>query len=221
MVYVLNQDGQPLMPTCRYAKVRILLNQKKAKVVNKNPFTIKLLYGTTNFVQPITLGVDSGYLNIGFSAVSDKKELISGEVKLLQGVSERLKEKSMYRKQRRNKLRHRAPRFDNRKRPDNWFAPSIQHKLDSHIRFINSLKAVLPISKIVVEVANFDIQKIKDPSIAGEDYQNSEQKDFYNLREYIFYRDDYACQVCGQVGVPLQVHHIGYWMGDRSNRPAI
>lgn len=66
MVYVLNKDGQSLMPTNRYAKVRILLKNKLAKVVQAKPFTIQLLYETSDFTQPLTLGVDSGYLNIGF-----------------------------------------------------------------------------------------------------------------------------------------------------------
>ncbi|HBF77792.1 RNA-guided endonuclease IscB [Clostridium tyrobutyricum] len=219
MVYVLNKDGKPLMPTNRCAKVRILLKEKKARVVKSKPFTIQLLYETKNYTQPITLGIDSGYLNIGFSAVTNNKELISGEVALLQGMSERLKEKRMYRKQRRSRLRHREPRFNNRKHKEGWLAPSIQHKLDSHVRFIEGLKSILPITNTIIEVANFDIQKIKDPSIVGKDYQNGEQKDFYNTREYIFYRDHYTCQICKRTDIPLQVHHIGYWKGNRSNRP--
>ena len=68
MVYVLNQNGQPLMPTKNYAKVRVLLKQGKAKVVNKCPFTIQLLYSSTNYTQKVTLGVDSGSKHIGVSA---------------------------------------------------------------------------------------------------------------------------------------------------------
>lgn len=223
MVYVLNNLGQPLMPTNRYAKVRILLKSKKAKVVNTKPFTIQLLYNVTEYKQFINLGIDSGYLNIGFSAVTEKRELISGEVKLLKGMSERLKEKAMYRTQRRSRLRYRKPRFDNRRRSTEWLAPSIQHKFDSHIRFIDKLKNLLPISNIVIEVANFDTHLLKNPSIEGVDYQNGEQKDFFNLREYILHRDGHQCQNpnCNNKSKEkiLEVHHIGFWKGDRSNRP--
>ena len=139
MVYVLSQTGKPLMPTSN-AKARILLKQGKASVKTVKPFTIQLTYTTTEYTQKVTLGVDSGYLNIGFSAITDKKELISGEVKLLKGMSDRITEKSMYRTIRRGRLRHRKPRFDNRKRKEGWLAPSIQHKLDSHIRFINRVE---------------------------------------------------------------------------------
>jgi hypothetical protein len=79
---------------------------------------------------------------------------------------------------------------------------------------------MIPITKTTIEVAAFDIQKIKDPNIQGIDYQNGEQKGFYNLREYILYRDNYTCQLCGKRNVPLRVHHIGYWKGDRTNKPS-
>lgn len=220
MVYVISKDKKPLMPTKRHAKVRILLKTKKAKVVETKPFTIQLLFDSKEYTQPINLGIDSGYTYIGFSAVTDKEELISGEVKLLQGQKERLKEKAMYRKQRRTRLRYRKPRFNNRFIPKGWLAPSIQHKLDSHIRFIEKLKKLLPITNITVEVANFDIQKIKNPNIEGVLYQEGEQKDFFNLREYILHRDEHTCQYCGNKDLPLEVHHIGYYKGDRSNRPS-
>jgi len=220
MVYVISQDGIPLMPTKRYGKVRRLLKQKLARVIRRKPFTIQLQYATTTYTQPVSLGIDSGYTYIGFSAVTDKKELISGELKLLSGISERLKERLMYRRMRRARLRYRKPRFDNRAKPAGWLAPSIQHKLDSHIKLIQKAKSILPITNINIEVANFDIQKIKNPDISGTDYQNGDQKGFYNLREYILYRDNYTCQLCGRSDLPLEVHHIGYWKHDRTDRPS-
>lgn len=196
MVYVLNKDGKPLMPTKRYAKIRILRKRGLLKIVSVKPFTVQLLYDTKNITQDVTLGIDSGYLNIGFSALTEKQELISGEVKLLQGQKERLYERASYRRLRRQRLRYRAPRFNNRisSKKEGWLAPSIKHKLDSHIRFIEKLEKLLPISKVVIEVANFDIQKIKNPEVEGVAYQQGEQEGFYNLREYILYRDGHKCQ---------------------------
>ena len=45
-VYVLNKNGEALMP-CKPRKARVLLKEKKAKVVNRTPFTIQLLYGSS------------------------------------------------------------------------------------------------------------------------------------------------------------------------------
>lgn len=216
MVYVISIDGKPLMPTSN-AKVRILLKQKKAKVKELKPFTIQLLYKTeTEYTQEITLGIDSGYNNVGFSAITNDKELITGEVKLLQGMNERLLNRAMYRKQRRSRLRYRKPRWNNRtkSKPKGWLAPSLQHKLDSHIKFVDYLYSILPISKCIVEIANFDIQKIKNPDISGEEYQQGEMMGFWNLREYILHRDNHKCQNPNcknkDKNLILEVHHIKF-----------
>lgn len=222
MVYVLSIEGKPIMPTKRHSKVRRLLKQGLAKVVKTKPFTIQLLYETTTYTQNITLGIDSGYTYIGFSATTEKEELICGEAKLRNNVSELVKERRMYRRIRRNRLRYRKPRFNNRtsSKKKEWLAPSIKHKLDTHVRLMEKIKNLLPITNIIVEVANFDMHKLKNPNVEGIGYQQGEQQGFYNLREYILYRDNYTCQLCGKTNILLEVHHIGFWKGDRTNRPS-
>ena len=210
VVYVLNKYGKPLMP-CHPAKARILLKQKKAKVVQRTPFTIQLLYGSSGYKQEITLGVDSGYTHIGLSAITDKREIYSSEVQLRNDIVELLSERRQYRRFRRyRKTWYRKPRFLNRKKPEGWLAPSIQHKLDSHIKAIEQVKKILPVTKINIEVATFDIQKIKNPDISGREYQNGEQIGFWNVREYVLYRDNHTCQVCKgkSKDTVLEVHHI-------------
>lgn len=222
-VYVLNQNGQPLMPTKRLGKVRRWLNNKEAKVIRRKPFTIQFLRETTYHVQPMNLGVDSGYNHIGISVVTEKEEVFSAEVTLLQGQKERNEERAMYRRNRRSRLRYRKPRFNNRKKPEGWLAPSIQHKLDSHIRFIYRVKSFLPIQKTIVEVANFDIQRILQPNINGKEYQEGVQKDFWNLREYILYRDNHQCQnpnCNNKTSNPvLCIHHIVYRSNGGTDAP--
>ncbi len=209
-VYVLNMQGKPLMPTTP-RKARILLKEGKAKVVKRTPFSIQLNYATGEAKQEIVLGIDSGYENIGLSAKTNKKEVYSAEIKLRTDIVKLNSERRQYRRTRRNrKTWYRQPRFLNRKKPEGWLAPSIQHKLDSHIKLINKVKEILPISYIVVEVAAFDIQKIKNPEISGVDYQNGIQTGFWNEREYALHRDDHTCQHCkGKSKDPiLEVHHI-------------
>ena len=77
MVYVLNKNGVPIMPTRNHAKVRVLLKQGKAKVVKRCPFTVQLLYNSTNYTQPISLGVDAGSKVIGLSATTNTKAHIA------------------------------------------------------------------------------------------------------------------------------------------------
>ena len=200
------------MPTKRHRKVRLWLKNGEAKVVKRKPFTIQLLFETTEFVQHIELGVDSGFYHIGISAITEKEELFSSEVSLLKGMVERNKERHSYRHTRRNRLRYRKKRFNNRKRDKGWLAPSIQHKVDSHMRYIKLIKSILPVANTTIEVASFDIQKILNPDIQGLEYQEGVQKDFYNLREYILHRDHHRCQNpnCKNKSeqIVLVLHHI-------------
>ena len=228
MVYVKSVDGKALMPTSN-AKARKLLKRKKAKVVSLRPFVIKLTYKTkTEYTQKLHLGVDSGYSNIGFSVIDTKQEYIAGEVKLLEGMKDRLNAKRSYRRVRRSRLRYRKPRWNNRvkSKKKGWLAPSIRHKLDTHIKFIDYLKSILPIGKITIEVANFDIQKIKNPSISEKEYQEGDMFGFWNVREYVLHRDGHKCQNpdCkykdkDKKEQTLKVHHIIYRSKGGTDRP--
>jgi len=208
-VPVLNMRGKPLMPT-RPAKARHLLKEGKAMVVRRSPFTIQLTTATGEARQDITLGVDCGYSHVGLSAVSRRSELFSAEVILRGDIVKLNSERRQYRRARRSRLWHRQPRFDNRKKDKGWLAPSIQHKLDSSLKLTGKVKEILPIAKINVEVTAFDIAKIKNPDIEGEGYQNGVQKNFWNTREYVLFRDNHICQVCkGKSKDPvLEVHHL-------------
>ena len=211
MVFVLNQNEQPLMPTENHAKVRVLLKQGKAKVVNKCPFTIQLLYSGTNYTQEVDLGVDSGSRHIGISATTKDKVLFEADVELRNDIVDLLSTRRELRRSRRNrKTRYRKPRFSNRRRKDGWLAPSVNQKIDSHLTIIAKVHKILPISNIVVEVASFDIQKIKNPDISGTEYQQGEQFDFWNVREYVLFRDGRVCQCCKSKSEDkiLNVHHI-------------
>ena len=211
MVYVISQNGQPLMPTENHAKVRILLKNKKAKVMKRCPFTIQLAYDSTNYTQDITLGVDSGSKHIGLSATTRSKVLFESDVELRNDIVNLLSIRRQNRRTRRNrKTRYRKPRFNNRRRKKGWLAPSVQNKVDSHLTVIRKVHEILPITKVIVEVASFDIQKIKNPMISGTEYQQGEQLDFWNVREYVLFRDGHICQCCKGKSKDkiLNVHHI-------------
>lgn len=199
MVYVISQSGQPLMPTCRFGKVKRLLKSGKAKVVQRTPFTIQLMYQTTEFVQHVTLGVDAGSKTVGLSASTGQKELYASETTLRTDIVGLLSDRRQYRHTRRSrKTRYRAPRFINRVRSKNkgWLAPSISHKIETHLKLVRNAHKILPIGKIVVEVAAFDIQKIKNTGIEGGGYQQGEQLGAWNIREYVLFRDEHRCQHC-------------------------
>ena len=211
MVYVLSKTGQPLMPTENHAKVRVLLKQQKAKIVHRCPFTIQLLYDSTDYTQPVSLGIDAGSRHIGVSATTETKVLYEADVTLRNDIVDLLSTRREARRTRRSrKTRYRKPRFNNRIRKDGWLAPSVQQKVDTHLTVVRKVTEILPVSNITVETASFDIQKIKNPDISGTGYQQGEQLDFWNVREYVLFRDGHTCQCCkGKSKDPvLNVHHI-------------
>ena len=211
LAYVISMHGKPLMP-CKPRKARLLLKQNRAVVINYCPFTIKLLYGSAGYTQPVTLGVDAGSKVVGLSATTKKEELYASEVQLRTDIVDLLSTRREFRRSRRGRSkRYRAPRFNNRMRTKNkgWLAPSVENKIQVHLKSVSRIHAILPITKVIVEVASFDIQKIRNPEISGSEYQEGNQLGFWNTREYVLFRDGHKCQ--GRKGCKnkiLNVHHI-------------
>lgn len=213
MVYVIDINGNPLMPTERHGKVRRLLREGHAAVVRRAPFTIRLLYEVSGFMQDVTLGVDAGSKTVGLSASTETKELYCSEVTLRNDIVNLISTRRESRRTRRSrKLRYRAARFKNRvsSRKEGWLAPSVRQKTDSHLRIVDMVCSVLPVRNIIVEVAQFDTQQLKNPEISGEQYQQGEQLGFWNTREYVLFRDNHQCQHCHGKSKDniLNVHHL-------------
>lgn len=220
MVYVKSITGQPLMPTKRHGFVRRLLKTHRAKVIQRCPFTIQLLYESGSETQPVVLGVDAGSKHVGFSACTEREELYTEEMQPRNDVVSLLSDRRQYRCSRRNrKTRYRKARFDNRVhgKHKGWLAPSVEVKIQEHITRIRRICSFLPVSKVIVETAEFDMQRLKameegKPLPAGTDYQLGEMYDEYNVRQYVLKRDNYTCQCCGKRptekrGIKLHVHH--------------
>lgn len=212
LVYVLNKRGETLMP-CSPCKARKLLKNKKAKILKKEPFTIQLIYGSSGYKQKVILGIDTGSKIIGFSATTQSKVLFEANVELRNDITNLLSGRYTIRRARRSrKIRYREKRVLNRKssKQPGWLAPSIKQKIHTHLHVLNKINSILPISNIIIEIASFDIQKIKNPNIRGIEYQQGEQKGFWNVREYVLYRDNHECQYChGKSGDKrLNVHHL-------------
>ena len=197
---------------CKEAKARKLLKQNKANIVKREPFTIQLLFECENRTQNITLGIDAGSKHIGLSATTEKKELYAADVELRNDIVNLLSTRRENRRTRRNKLRYREPRFNNRVHSKNkgWLAPSVENKINTHLKVVSDVHKILPITKIIVETASFDIQKINNPEIGSFEYQQGEQLGFWNVREYVLWRDNHTCQYCKDKSKDkvLNVHHI-------------
>lgn len=215
VVYVLNIDGHPLMPTKRFGKVRRMLRDGQAKVVRREPFTIKLLYEPeTNVVQDLTLDVDTGSSKIGCAVVNEKQEVLyMSEVEVRNDITKKMtSRKGCSRNRRSRKTRYRKPRFKNRKnsKKKGRYSPTLKSKLNSHVREIEFIKKLLPIKNLVLETAIFDTHRLKNPDVKGWGYQKGIDYGYANARAHALDRDNYTCQCCGAKKVRLEVHHIRF-----------
>ncbi len=260
-VFVIGQNGTRLMP-CKPQKARKLINEKKAKIVGKLPFTIQLTYKTGSTTQPVTVGIDTGSQHIGIAVVTEKAVLYHGEVELRSTMEKRtlMETRSSYRRDRRyRKTRYRKPKFRfktkriysaepvRRKstgnmthwvkvpnqvtsnRPEGWLPPSVQSKVEHHIRWIRRFLNVLPEeTNLRLETARFDMARMQNPEIHGELYQRGPQYDAENIKAYVFDRDRYTCAICKRKlgskqkdGTTLKgkVHHILYRSKGATDNP--
>lgn len=226
VVFVISNNGERLMPTSRLGRVRHLLKDGKAVIIKHQPFTIQLTYDTPCETQPIELCMDTGYQHIGLSLKSERQEYLSQQYDLLKDEKERHDSQRKYRRARRNRLRYRKPRFDNRAVPEGWVAPSLQHKADAHIRLLQQLCSIVPVTSITLEMGQFDTQLLaaieEGTSIPeGVDYQHGDRYGVETLREAVFQRDKHTCIVCKRGikdGAILHAHHLYFWRGQHGNR---
>ena len=214
LVYVLDMNGQPLMPTHNGAKVRILLKQKRAKVVSKCPFTIKLLYESTTFTQPLTLGIDTGSKYAGSAVINDiTSEIVyESQTELRDDIKSKMDRRRQFRRARRNKLRYRPVRLNNRRgsKRKERYSPTLISKFQGHTREIEFIKSILPIRNVILEVGEFDPHLLQDPTLAYHkwDYSKGELYQQENFKQAARVRDGYKCQCCGKKNCRLEVHHL-------------
>lgn len=220
-VYVINKNGNPLMP-CKPAKAKHLLKAGKAKVIKRTPFTIKLLWDCEENTQEVVAGMDTGSKTIGCAAIANGKVVYQSEVQIRQDVSKKMEQRKMYRRNRRGrKTRYRKARWQNRAsmRKEGRLAPSIKSKVDSHLREKKFVESVLPVTLWKVETASFDIHKISNPDVKRWDYQKGNQKDFYNVKAYVLHRDGYQCHKCKTKKGKMHVHHVVFRSNGGTDSP--
>ena len=209
------------MPCCE-AKARHLLKEHRAVIVNRTPFTIRLRFVVDDITEPVTLGVDAGYETIGLSATTETKVLFEAELENKLNVRKHVESRRSLRRSRRNrKTRYRAPRFNNRKRSEDWLPPSVEQRVRTHESAIRMVCKLLPVTDFVVETAAFDMQQILNPDIAGKGYQNGRQKGFENTKAYVRERDNCTCQYCHGKSKDkrLEVHHLIHRADGGSDNP--
>lgn len=210
-VFVLDKNKNPLMP-CSEKRARLLLERGRAVVVRMHPFTIRLKDRVGGAAQPVRVKLDPGSRATGVAVVRESPDgqhvLWLGEIQHRGlAISKAIDQRRAFRRRRRGKLRHRAPRFDNRTRPEGWLPPSLQHRVDNTTSWVGRLQRLAPVTALSMELVRFDTQKLVNPEINGVEYQQGELQG-YEVREYLLEKWGRACVYCGAKDVPLEVDHI-------------
>jgi len=212
VVFVLDKHKKPLMP-CAEKRARLLLERRRAVIHTRHPFTIRLKDRVGGEVQPIRLKIDPGASTSGIALV---REAGDGQHVLhlaelthrAKAIRKHLQQRAMFRRRRRSaNLRYRAPRVDNRRRPEGWLPPSLRSRLDNVVGWVKRYGRVVPIATIAVENVRFDMQKLEQPEIRGVEYQQGTLSG-YELREYLLEKWGRTCAYCGAAHVPLQIEHM-------------
>ena len=226
MVFVLDKHKKPLMP-CTPKRARQMLERGRAVVHKVYPFTIRLKDRVGGEVQPVRVKIDPGSKVSGIALTREEDGNKPAHVLCLielahrgRQISEALTARAASRRRRRGaNLRYREPRFDNRRRPDGWLPPSLQHRVDTCMSWVDRLRRLAPVTGIAVERVRFDMQLLENPEISGVEYQQGTLAG-YEVREYVLEKHGRCCAYCGATGVPLNLDHVVPRARGGSNRPS-
>lgn len=210
VVFVLDTNRQPLDPCCP-ARARQLLKKGRASVFRRFPFTI-ILHDRTredSVIHEHRLKIDPGSKTTGLAILNDSRVRWTAE---LTHRGQRIKDallsrRALRRSRRQRHTRYRAPRFDNRTRPDGWLPPSLMSRVANVLTWVQRLTRLCPITALSQELVRFDTQLMQHAEITGVAYQQGELTG-YEVREYLLEKWHRTCAYCQKTGVPLQIEHI-------------
>lgn len=150
-VPVVDKNNKPLMP-CHPARARELLGLGKAIYFWKSGiFCIKLIYREGGDTQPIAVGVDPGSKREGYTIKSNKHTYLNIQSKAVDWVKEKMADKAMMRRNRRQRKCPRRQCRANRLVNSTRLAPSTRARWNAKLRILNLLDKIFPILVVVVE----------------------------------------------------------------------
>lgn len=194
-VPVVSKTGKPLMP-CSPRRARKLLEKGKAvKRWYRGFFYIKLTEREDGEVQDVVMGIDPGSKREGYTVMSGKRTFLNINAHAVngKGIKRAMEGRSDARRARRNrKTPCRAPRFDNRKRPERWVPPSTKARWQLKFNVVVALSRLYPITTTSIEDVNTELKEGEkwrnsnfSPVMAGKNYLYNSLRDLgYNVVTY-------------------------------------
>ncbi|MCY9783953.1 RNA-guided endonuclease IscB [Nocardiopsis sp. EMB25] len=214
-VFVLDKHGTPLQP-CPPARARTLLAKGRAVVHRHTPFTIRLKDRTAadSQIDGVEIGIDPGSKHTGIAVFTEEAGERRGRYSIQLDhrgaqIRKKMGQRSGYRRRRRSvNLRHRPPRFANRTRPQGWLSPSLRHRPDTTVSWVDRLSRLAPVRSVHVERVAFDTHALAaGRSLEGAEYQQGTLHGF-EVREYLLAKFGRTCVYCGATNTPLNLDHV-------------
>ena len=223
-VFVVDKERRPLAP-CTPRRARLLLSECKAAVLRRYPFTIILKEShATATPRPLRLKIYPASKTAGLAVINDSTaEVIwAAEIKhRSQLIKKALDSRRSLRSGRRNrKTRYRPARWLNRTRKPpvfvdaqgaivtgKWLPPSLQHRVEVVMTWVERLQRYLPITAISQEIMRFDTQKLQNLEISAVEYQQGTLHG-YEVREYLLEKWSRKCAYCGARDTRLEINHL-------------
>jgi 5-methylcytosine-specific restriction endonuclease McrA len=170
---------------------------------------------TESVVDGVEIGIDPGSRHTGvavFTALAGERQ---GRFALQLDhrgatIHKKMLQRAAFRRRRRAaNLRHRAPRFNNRAVTADWLPPSLRHRVDTTLAWLERLTRWTPVRAVHMERAAFDTHALTlgRDSMDGIEYQRGTLAGC-EAREYLLAKWHHACAYCGASGVPLNIDHI-------------
>lgn len=200
---------------CSEKRARLLLARGRARVHRQVPFVIRLVDRVQEDceLQSVTVKLDPGSKTTGIALVR-QKDLRVTVLSLMElvhrgaTISKMLHRRAGHRRRRRTtNLRYRDVRFINRTRPKGWLPPSLMHRVQTTMSWVNRLRRWVPVDGLAVERVKFDTQKMQNLEISGPEYQQGTLYG-YEVKEYLLEKWGRKCAYCSAENVPLEVEHI-------------
>ncbi len=210
-VFVVSSDRKPLDP-CHPARARQMLTAGRAAVLRRYPFTILLKDRTAaeSVTHAHTVKIDPVSKVTGVAIVNESNKVVfAAEIEHRgRAIKKSLDARRAIRRSRRNRqTRYRAPRFDNRRKPDGWLAPSLMSRVYNIETWVKRLLKFAPVKSLSLELVNLDTQKMVNAEVGGVEYQQGELQG-YEVRKYLLEKWGRKCAYCDAKDVPLEVEHI-------------
>jgi 5-methylcytosine-specific restriction endonuclease McrA len=220
-VFVLDTHKQPLDPV-HPGRARLLLQQGKAAVYRRYPFTLILKRAVEQpRLRPLRVKIDPGSHTTGLALVNEASGQVVWAAELGhrgEQIKRALDKRRAARRSRRQRhTRYRAPRFQNRRPRKGKLPPSLESRVCNVLTWVRRLMRLCPVTAISQELVRFDTQALQNPQIEGLEYQQGTLSG-YEVREYVLLKWHHRCAYCDARHVPLELDHVQPRARGGSNR---